>query len=70
MVAGYGDGAWDPMRHYPKTSEYGEVVGFWVHRDQVHWHARKEREWQFLSHYDYNHWFPRDQGKGYSKNKD
>eukprot|EP00959_Pyramimonas_sp_CCMP1952_P151200 3164109-Pyramimonas_sp.AAC.1 len=70
MAASYGDGAWGPMRRYPKISEHGEVVGFWVHRDQVHWHARKEREWHFLPQCDYNHLFPRDQGKGCSKNKD
>ncbi|CAK0892333.1 unnamed protein product, partial [Prorocentrum cordatum] len=51
------------------ATERGEVLGFWVHRDQVSWHFNKEREWQYLSNYDYNYWFPRDQGKGYSKDK-
>eukprot|EP00959_Pyramimonas_sp_CCMP1952_P189073 3954676-Pyramimonas_sp.AAC.1 len=60
------------MQHYPQLSEYGEVVGFWVHRDLVYWKEPRDsssRVWHFVFHNDYTRFFPRDQAKGYNKNK-
>eukprot|EP00959_Pyramimonas_sp_CCMP1952_P099777 2086320-Pyramimonas_sp.AAC.1 len=73
MAARRDDGAWGPAIHYPQRSASGEVTGYWVHRDLVYWKQPREgnnRVWHFAFLNDYSRYLSRDEGKGYTKNKD
>eukprot|EP00959_Pyramimonas_sp_CCMP1952_P271856 5684145-Pyramimonas_sp.AAC.1 len=71
MAAGRAAGGCSPSVHYP-CYRGDELQGYWIHQTAIRWMSRDDNErrtWHFAFSDDYEHYFRRSQGKGYSKSK-